>query len=916
LGPLAGLTALQSLDCSRTQVTGLSPLAGLAALQRLTCWSTQVMDLGPLAGLTALQSLDCSRTQVTDLGPLAGLTALQSLDCSDTQVTDLGPLAGLTALQSLNCWSTQVTDLGPLAGLIALQSLNCSRTQVTNLGPLAGLTALQSLNCSGCRLRRNYPEIWFKESMHELYLYKSHVPDVPAEVLSQSTFENCSTLLRAHLVDANAGAFVITDFKLLLLGNGHAGKTQIRHRLCRRDFEEAWDSTHGVRVESAAFAAAEADSEIKLHIWDFGGQDIYHGTHALFVRSAAVAMLVWARDTENADEYERDGLRFRNHRLQYWAEFARRQGHADSPVLVVQTKCDRVEDEVRVFPIPAATIGALPYCKQLHYSARNDRGRAALDEALRDAITWLRDPVRLGAPRIGAGRVRVRRRLEELRDADAALPVAERRHRTLNQQEFRQLCEEAGGVSSPDHLLLYLSHAGVVFYRQGLFDDRIVLDQAWALDAIYAVFQRERCYQQLLWMRGRFTRAMLELLVWQEHGLEEQNLFLSMMRSCGICFVHREAGDATEYVAPDLLPERATVADELAEKWPADAAPETVTFVYELLHPGLARDVIAKIGSSAGVNALYWRGGVCVYEAGTRSRGLIEQELAADGSGRIHVRTQGGQAALLMQRLVWKVEAAQERLGLRAAEIVGTGQAPIGIGRLGTRGQGRDGGRARTLDQERSDPPLDFRQPPVPEAEWYVSYAWGDASPDGREREAVVDRLCEEAKARGIRILRDKEQLGLGDSIMKFMGRLGEGKRVFVFLSEKYLRSPYCMFELSELWRMSCKQRETFLARTRVFVIPGTPIYTPEDQSDHAIYWKERHDRLEAKSKVHGPAVLGESGIKQLSLMHDLYLTVADILATMAGIVLPRSFAELVRYGFEDVVPGRPPHSEDGREGA
>ena len=44
--------------------------------------STQVTDLAPLAGLTALQTLDVSGTQVTDLTPLAGLPALQTLDVS------------------------------------------------------------------------------------------------------------------------------------------------------------------------------------------------------------------------------------------------------------------------------------------------------------------------------------------------------------------------------------------------------------------------------------------------------------------------------------------------------------------------------------------------------------------------------------------------------------------------------------------------------------------------------------------------------------------------------------------------------------------------------------------------------------------------------------------------------------------
>ena len=40
-------------------------------------------DLGPLAGLSALQSLDCSGTRVSESGPAGGLERLQSLDCSD-----------------------------------------------------------------------------------------------------------------------------------------------------------------------------------------------------------------------------------------------------------------------------------------------------------------------------------------------------------------------------------------------------------------------------------------------------------------------------------------------------------------------------------------------------------------------------------------------------------------------------------------------------------------------------------------------------------------------------------------------------------------------------------------------------------------------------------------------------------------
>jgi internalin A len=62
------------------------------------------------------------------------------------------------------------------------------------------------------------------------------------------------------------------------------------------------------------------------------------------------------------------------------------------------------------------------------------------------------------------------------------------RRRLLERAEFESLCDEVGGVSDKNALLDFLHHNGVIFYRPGLFGDRIVLDQNWALEAIYALF--------------------------------------------------------------------------------------------------------------------------------------------------------------------------------------------------------------------------------------------------------------------------------------------------------------------------------------------------------------------------------------------------------------------------------------------
>ncbi len=189
--------------------------------------------------------------------------------------------------------------------------------------------------------------------------------------------------------------------------------------------------------------------------------------------------------------------------------------------------------------------------------------------------------------------------------------------------------------------------------------------------------------------------------------------------------------------------------------------------------------------------------------------------------------------------------------------------------------------------------PGDARQP-----EWLVSYAWRDDTDAGRALDRVVDDICAAAEQRGLRILRDRDELGLGDSISAFMRRIGEGDRVFVVLSAKYLRSAYCMFELFEVWQ-NCRGRERdFLDRIRVFVLPDAKISTALDRSDHAIFWQDEHDKLEARIRER-PASVGRKGYDTYHQMSRFYYDLADILTLIADIVQPRTLEQFERYGFD-----------------
>ena len=611
--------------------------------------------------------------------------------------------------------------------------------------------------------------------------------------------DNCLDRLRAHLADLTGDDVAVGDVKLMILGNGRVGKTQICRRLRGESFDEAVPSTHGIQVSSLPLAPQVFDAPVTLKIWDFGGQDIYHGTHALFLKSRAVFPLVWTPKSEAEQFHTHGGFTFRNQPLAYWLAYVRTFGGARSPVLVIQSQCDRPEDE-RDPPLPPGALDGVGYKKVLHYSAKGDgthaRGHAALEETLLDAVQWMRD--NQGVAKIGPGRAAVKEALE------AKLAAGQR---LISHQGYLDLCAEVertrkGRISDPALLLDYLHNIGTVFYRKGLFGDQIILDQTWALDAVYAVFDRaSQSIKKIERNHGRFRRSELAEWVWQKHGVPEQELFLSFMQQCGICFTiqkedHEKRVEA-EYIAPDLLPARSD--DETQKRlklvWDEASPDAEAVLTFALLPPGLMRALIARIGSDAGLAAEYWRDGVCFYDEKTASRALIEQRWTEGWAGEVHIATKRGQAGVLLQRLIELVENDHISLGARPSGKNVTG--------VEAKAEARE-----APDAKADEVPVRPAYEPSKVLEYYVSYAWGDDTTEGKEREAVVDRLCSEAEARGKRIIRDKTAMKIGDRISTFMDRIGKGVvngRVCIVLSDKYLKSPYCMHELFDVWR-NCRE--------------------------------------------------------------------------------------------------------------
>lgn len=117
----------------------------------------------------------------------------------------------------------------------------------------------------------------------------------------------------------------------------------------------------------------------------------------------------------------------------------------------------------------------------------------------------------------------------------------------------------------------------------------------------------------------------------------------------------------------------------------------------------------------------------------------------------------------------------------------------------------------------------------------FISYAWGGA------REEFVNEIDEALQKRALKIIRDKRELEYKGSIKDFMERIGQGDCVIVVISDKYLCSPNCMFELIEI-----SENKHFSGRVFPIILDDANIYDPVVWSNYVVHWDEKIEQLRA----------------------------------------------------------------------
>ena len=172
----------------------------------------------------------------------------------------------------------------------------------------------------------------------------------------------------------------------------------------------------------------------------------------------------------------------------------------------------------------------------------------------------------------------------------------------------------------------------------------------------YAIFHRHHALHWLKRVGGRFRRSDLHELVWSERSEAEQRLFLSFMESCALCFcLSKRQEDDPEYVAPALLPDQATYAEEVALRR-QERGEETVWYTYtqRFIHRSVMQRFMVRVGQMFRTRAVYWKDGVCIDVPETQSMAIIDCERGVGGNpaqGRMTIEVRGRARHDLLNRL-------------------------------------------------------------------------------------------------------------------------------------------------------------------------------------------------------------------------------------------------------------------------
>ena len=360
------------------------------------------------------------------------------------------------------------------------------------------------------------------------------------------------------------GEDYLFEAKVLILGEGGAGKTSLLRRLyCpEMDLPQVDETTRGIDIHRHNFSC-ENGRDFQLNVWDFGGQQIYHATHQFFLTKNSLYILV--------DDTKKDDKSVHDEGFKYWLEVVEVLSDS-SPVIIFQN-----EKGGRSKSIDEAGIkGRFPNVKEV--CGANLENKHAADELAGHVKHFVQQLPNIGE-KVPAKWVSIREAVEQRSKTDAY----------ISQDDYfaiyREHLEFDEGKAL--HLSQYLHDLGVFLHFQEdmLLRRTVILQNRWATEAVFKILDDEHVKANY----GQFTETDCNRLWRNGQYATMQPELLGLMEKFELCYPLADTGES-KWLSPQLLPPSLPVC---LQDW-AEPTDLSLSYRYEFLPQGLVNRLMVR----------------------------------------------------------------------------------------------------------------------------------------------------------------------------------------------------------------------------------------------------------------------------------------------------------------------------------
>jgi hypothetical protein len=529
---------IQHLDLSSLSIGNFAKLETenfkfFSGLKKLSLTNCMLKDISFLHQLTQLEDLNLTFNDISNLQPLSKLIRLSSLDRSNNQIADISPFENLKQLKSITLTNNPITDLRPLLDLNLRFVIYDETWRYAEEGEIV---------ITGCDQITNPPMDIVKQGDEAIRSYFTKI--------EKEGYEN------------------IYEAKLILVGEGGAGKTSLQKRLKDENaiLPKEEERTRGIEVVDLEFEKGKI-----AHIWDFGGQDVYYPVHRFFITENTVFVLLAS-------------TRHNSHNFDYWLPTIFQFG-GKSPIIIGQTcheglstKWSEVNrylgnDNFKII----RTLEEPYYRINLKHETIKNEGLDTIRGIIISQISCLHH---FGKP-VPKSWAKVRKALYDRSKSDAYISF----------ESFAEIYRSFAPVSfhsrkDIEDCCRFLHNIGVILWYSEIeeLSDNVILRPNWAMNAVYKIIDDKVIQDN----KGKINPADFKRLWGDKTYQGKQAVLKKMLETFKIAFPTKHLQG--HYIIPAHLP---CLPPE--KRWVLDENYLRLDYIFEFMPKGIVNQLSAEL---------------------------------------------------------------------------------------------------------------------------------------------------------------------------------------------------------------------------------------------------------------------------------------------------------------------------------